>query len=70
MRHGSRLHSHDPDDLERAVEFYEQVTGVGAVRYTPVFAEVGRQPWCRGTETLTRDNWTTVLLGVASRGVV
>jgi predicted enzyme related to lactoylglutathione lyase len=28
------------DDLERMVEFYEQVTGVAAVRYTPVFAEV------------------------------
>ena len=28
------------DDLERAVEFYERVTGVAAVRYTPVFAEV------------------------------
>jgi predicted enzyme related to lactoylglutathione lyase len=28
------------DDLERVVEFYEQVTGVAAVRYTPVFAEV------------------------------
>jgi len=28
------------DDLERAVEFYEQVTGVAAVRYTPVLAEV------------------------------
>jgi len=27
------------DDIERAVEFYEQVTGVAAVRYTPVFAE-------------------------------
>jgi catechol 2,3-dioxygenase-like lactoylglutathione lyase family enzyme len=28
------------DDLERAVEFYEQVTGVAAVRYPPVFAEL------------------------------
>jgi predicted enzyme related to lactoylglutathione lyase len=28
------------DDLERVVEFYGQVTGVAAVRYTPVFAEV------------------------------
>lgn len=28
------------DNLERVVEFYEQVTGVAAVRYTPVFAEV------------------------------
>lgn len=28
------------DDLDRAVRFYEQVTGVAAVRYTPVFAEV------------------------------
>jgi catechol 2,3-dioxygenase-like lactoylglutathione lyase family enzyme len=28
------------DDLERAVRFYERVTGVAAVRYTPVFAEL------------------------------
>lgn len=28
------------DDLERALQFYEQVTGVEAVRYTPVFAEL------------------------------
>jgi catechol 2,3-dioxygenase-like lactoylglutathione lyase family enzyme len=28
------------DDLERVVQFYEQVTGVAAVRYTPVFAEL------------------------------
>ena len=28
------------DDLERAVSFYEKVTGVAAVRHTPVFAEV------------------------------
>jgi catechol 2,3-dioxygenase-like lactoylglutathione lyase family enzyme len=28
------------DDLERVVQFYEQVTGVEAVRYTPVFAEL------------------------------
>jgi catechol 2,3-dioxygenase-like lactoylglutathione lyase family enzyme len=28
------------DDLERAVRFYEQVTGVAGVRYTPVFAEL------------------------------
>ena len=27
-------------DLERVVQFYEQVTGVKAVRYTPVFAEL------------------------------
>ncbi len=28
------------DDLERVIQFYEQVTGVEAVRYTPVFAEL------------------------------
>ena len=28
------------DDLERLVQFYEQVTGIKAVRYTPVFAEL------------------------------
>jgi catechol 2,3-dioxygenase-like lactoylglutathione lyase family enzyme len=28
------------DDLERIVQFYEQVTGVPAVRYPPVFAEL------------------------------
>jgi catechol 2,3-dioxygenase-like lactoylglutathione lyase family enzyme len=28
------------DDLERVVQFYEQVTGVTAVRHTPVFAEL------------------------------
>ena len=28
------------DDLERIVQFYEQVTGVAAVRYLPVFAEL------------------------------
>ena len=28
------------DDLDRVVRFYEQVTGVAAKRYTPVFAEV------------------------------
>ena len=28
------------DDLERTVAFYEQVTGVAADRYTPVFAEL------------------------------
>jgi catechol 2,3-dioxygenase-like lactoylglutathione lyase family enzyme len=28
------------DDLEPVVQFYEQVTGVKAVRYTPVFAEL------------------------------
>ena len=28
------------DDLEHAVRFYEQVTGVAGVRYTPVFAEL------------------------------
>jgi catechol 2,3-dioxygenase-like lactoylglutathione lyase family enzyme len=28
------------DDLDRVVQFYEQVTGVDAVRYTPVFAEL------------------------------
>jgi predicted enzyme related to lactoylglutathione lyase len=28
------------DDMNRAVEFYQQVTGVAAVRYTPLFAEV------------------------------
>jgi catechol 2,3-dioxygenase-like lactoylglutathione lyase family enzyme len=28
------------DDLERVVQFYERITGVAAVRYTPVFAEL------------------------------
>ena len=28
------------DDLDRVVQFYEQVTGVAAVRYTPMFAEL------------------------------
>lgn len=28
------------DDLERLTQFYEQVTGVDAVRITPVFAEL------------------------------
>ena len=28
------------DDLDRVIGFYEQVTGVEAVRYTPVFAEL------------------------------
>ncbi|MGI9146167.1 MAG: VOC family protein [Chloroflexota bacterium] len=28
------------DDLEHVVQFYERVTGVSAVRYTPVFAEL------------------------------
>jgi catechol 2,3-dioxygenase-like lactoylglutathione lyase family enzyme len=28
------------DDLERTVQFYERITGVPAVRYTPVFAEL------------------------------
>jgi len=28
------------DDLERLAQFYERITGVGAVRYTPVFAEI------------------------------
>jgi predicted enzyme related to lactoylglutathione lyase len=28
------------DDLERTVQFYEQITKVAAVRYTPVFAEL------------------------------
>ena len=28
------------DDLDRVIQFYEQVTGVDAVRYTPVFAEL------------------------------
>lgn len=28
------------DDLGRVIQFYEQVTGVAAVRYTPVFAEL------------------------------
>ena len=28
------------DDLEQIVQFYEQVTGVPAVRATPVFAEL------------------------------
>src|SRR5450755_649104 len=28
------------DDLERVLQFYEQVTGVAAVRYTPAFAEL------------------------------
>lgn len=33
------------DDLDRVVEFYEQVTGVGAERPAPVFAEL-RMPSC------------------------
>ena len=28
------------DDLDRVIKFYEQVTGVEAVRYTPLFAEL------------------------------
>lgn len=28
------------DDVDRLVAFYEQVTGLSAVRYTPVFAEL------------------------------
>jgi catechol 2,3-dioxygenase-like lactoylglutathione lyase family enzyme len=28
------------DDLERVVQFYEQVTGVSATRHTPAFAEL------------------------------
>jgi predicted enzyme related to lactoylglutathione lyase len=28
------------DDLGRVIQFYEQVTGVEAVRYTPMFAEL------------------------------
>ncbi len=28
------------DDLEGVVQFYERVTGIKAVRYTPVFAEL------------------------------
>ena len=28
------------DDLDRLVGFYERITGVAAVRYTPVFAEL------------------------------
>ncbi|MGE2730819.1 VOC family protein [Mycolicibacterium vaccae] len=28
------------DDLDRLVDFYERVTGVSAVRYPPVFAEL------------------------------
>ncbi|MGE2737501.1 VOC family protein [Mycolicibacterium vaccae] len=28
------------DDLDRLVDFYERVTGVSAVRYLPVFAEL------------------------------
>jgi predicted enzyme related to lactoylglutathione lyase len=28
------------DDLERVLQFYEQVTGAAAERYTPVFAEL------------------------------
>ena len=28
------------DDLEGTVRFYERITGVAAVRYTPVFAEL------------------------------
>jgi predicted enzyme related to lactoylglutathione lyase len=33
------------DDLERVVQFYEQVTGVAAMRYTPMFAELS-MPSC------------------------
>ena len=28
------------DELDRVVEFYERITGIAAVRYTPVFAEL------------------------------
>ena len=28
------------DDLERLIDFYERVTGVAGVRYSPVFAEL------------------------------
>ncbi len=28
------------DELDQVVEFYERITGVAAVRYTPVFAEL------------------------------
>ena len=28
------------DDLERTVQFYERITGVAAIRHTPVFAEL------------------------------
>jgi catechol 2,3-dioxygenase-like lactoylglutathione lyase family enzyme len=28
------------DDVDRTVQFYEQITGAAAVRYTPVFAEL------------------------------
>ena len=28
------------DDLEPVVQFYERITGIAAVRYTPVFAEL------------------------------
>lgn len=33
------------DDLERTVGFYEQITGVSAVRHNPVFAEL-KMPSC------------------------
>ena len=33
------------DDLERTVQFYERITGVAAVRYTPAFAELA-MPSC------------------------
>jgi predicted enzyme related to lactoylglutathione lyase len=33
------------DDLDRVVQFYEQVTGISAVRPAPVFAEL-RLPSC------------------------
>jgi predicted enzyme related to lactoylglutathione lyase len=33
------------DDLEGVVQFYERVTGIAAVRYTPVFAELN-MPSC------------------------
>ena len=33
------------DDVDRLVQFYEQVTGTPAVRYTPVFAELA-MPGC------------------------
>lgn len=33
------------DDVERVVQFYEEVTEVAAVRYTPVFAEL-KMPSC------------------------
>jgi catechol 2,3-dioxygenase-like lactoylglutathione lyase family enzyme len=50
------------DDLERTVQFYEQVTGVAAVRYTPVFAELN-MPSCTLVIGHTR---TTQLFGTDS----